>query len=82
MIFRLKRPLYEWRNFAKPGDPADMDLDLADCVKEWLEQYKIKHDAYPLAHKADLGSGEHTYLFFYIDIWDDKEAMLFKLTWM
>lgn len=79
MIFRLHKPLYDWAWFE---ETKSHDLDLSDEVKEWLDRRKIKYDAYPLTEKCDIGEGLHTYLFFYIDIWDKREAMLFKLTWM
>ncbi len=82
MIFQLHKPLYDWHNFAHPDDPADFDLRLNPVVKEWLDQRNIKYDDYALHEQRDLGEGLHTYLIFYIDIWDDNSAMLFKLTWM
>jgi len=83
VIFELRKPLYDWRNFGTQDEPS-YDLDLANNVKEWLDRQRIKYDAYPLQEQRDLGRGVGlvTYLIFYIDVWDDKDAMLFKLTWL
>ena len=79
MIFQLKKPLYEWRSLG-PGQGSD--LFLAHSVEQWLEDQQIWYDAYPLPRVEDRGDGPRTYLFFYIDIPDNRKAILFKLTWM
>lgn len=77
MILELRKPLYGWRSAGE-----HFDLFLSDDVKEWLAERDIQHETHVSREERDMGDGAHTYLIFYLDILDDKEAMLFKLTWM
>lgn len=86
ITFQLYKPLYEWRQLPKNPDGSSngSDLFLADNVKKWLDTRNIKYSSYSETKACNLykGDGIRTYIFYYLDIEDDRDAMLFKLTWM
>ena len=81
MIFELKKPRYEWRTL--PSERCS-DLFLSREVESWLLTYGVEYDTFIEHEDRDLGGGDgtRTYLIFYIEIEDERAAMMFKLTWM
>lgn len=82
--FQLHKPRYEWRTFQGPTQPPHFslgsDLFLADEVKEWLESNHVVYDTWTQNIQSNLDG--KTYLYFFIMIEDDNQAMQFKLAWM
>lgn len=80
VTFRLNKPMYGWKTL---GPRQGSDLFLAQEVEDWLVDHNIKYDDYSERKTLHAGtSDEVTYLYFYLDIEDDDQAMLFKLSWM
>ncbi len=74
---RLRKPAYAW--FALPyGDGSE--LRLSPQIQDWLDARKISYNCYSMQEWCR--SESKTYLYFHINIHDDSDAMLFKLTWV
>lgn len=82
--FQLRKPRYGWRlQYGPPEQPNTnmaSNLFLADEVREWLEDNHVVYQVWSQAIKSLID--DKTYLYFYIMIEDDNQAMQFKLTWM